>query len=203
MRCSRCNSVIDSFTGACSNCSYSNYNTFTSSDRLDSGQLDFDGYEPSNKNSRSFSGQPDTTSNYTSYGYVLASRRMRLLGLVLDWFLVGITLGIGWFIWFLFIAKYGKTPAKSILKTRLVTDTGYSAGVWKTLAHYYLPNFVAWVIAPFTFLGFFSLPYLFALVLAILETLAWVIPLVDSLFIFLPRRKRLVDYLLGTKVVRD
>ncbi len=203
MRCSKCNSVIDSFTGTCSKCSHHNYNTDTSSDRIESGQLDFDGYESSIRNSPSFSGQPATTSNYTSYSGELASRGMRFLGLVLDWFLVGITLGIGWFIWFLFIAKYGKTPAKFILKTRLVKDSGQSAGVWKTLAHYFLPNFIAWFIAPFTFLGFFSLPYIFALVFAILQTLAWVVPLLDSLCIFLPRRKRLVDYLLGTIVVRD
>ena len=202
MRCSNCAVENDGGSNFCRKCAYPLSGTKPESIAFGSSQLDFDG-DATPKNFGQSSSSNQFSASPTYYAGVQASRGMRLLGLILDWFLVGITLGIGWFIWFLLIARHGKTPAKQILKTRLVTDSGANAGTWRTFWHYYLPNIIAWVLAPFTFLGLFSLPYVFALVFAILETLAWLVPLVDSLFIFLPKRKRLIDYLLGTRVIRD
>lgn len=202
MRCSNCNVESDGGSNFCKKCVYPLSGTKTESSAFGSSQLDFDGYATPGNFGQS-SGSNEYNASPTYYAGVQASRGMRLLGLILDWFLVGITLGIGWFVWFLLIARQGKTPAKQILKTRLVTDSGANAGTWRTFWHYYLPNIFAWVVTPFTFLGLFSLPYVFALVFAILETLAWLVPLVDSLFIFLPKKKRLIDYLLGTRVIRD
>jgi uncharacterized RDD family membrane protein YckC len=126
---------------------------------------------------------------------------LRFAGVCLDFVLVGLTLGIGWFIWFMFVIKRGQTPAKFLLKTRLVHDSGVVPRFSITFWRYYIPNILNWILAPFGFLGFLSLPQAFALIIGFTQFFAWLIPMGDALLIFLPQRKRGVDYLFKTRVV--
>ncbi len=57
----------------------------------------------------------------------LATQGRRFAGFVLDVLLFAFTLGIGWLIWFLVIAGQGQTPAKQILKLRVVREDGQPA----------------------------------------------------------------------------
>jgi uncharacterized RDD family membrane protein YckC len=115
--------------------------------------------------------------------------------------IAGLTLGIGWFIWFLFLARRGQTPAKFLLKLRVVTESGFTPRFRVTFWRYYLPNILSWITAPFGILGLLSLPFLFAFILGVLQVAAWLIPTIDALFIFGPRKKRVVDFLFKTEVV--
>ncbi len=69
----------------------------------------------------------------------LASQGRRLAGAVLDGFLFVLTLGIGWVIWYLIVARGGQSPAKQLLRTRVIRDDGQSADLgWmliRDLAH--------------------------------------------------------------------
>ena len=57
----------------------------------------------------------------------LASQGRRVAGAVLDGFLFVLTLGIGWVIWYLIVARGGQSPAKQLLRTRVIRDDGQSA----------------------------------------------------------------------------
>ena len=57
----------------------------------------------------------------------LASQGRRLAGAVLDGFLFVLTLGIGWVIWYLIVARGGQSPAKQLLRTRVIRGDGQSA----------------------------------------------------------------------------
>jgi uncharacterized RDD family membrane protein YckC len=129
------------------------------------------------------------------------SRGLRFAGAVLDFVIAGLTFGFGWLVWFLFVIKRGQTPAKFLLKTRLVQEWGSVPKLSVTFWRYYIPNLLSWMLAPFAFLGLLSLPQAFALIFGLLQLLAWLLPMIDSLLIFLPARKRGVDYLFKTKVV--
>ena len=48
-------------------------------------------------------------------------------GAVLDGFLFVLTLGIGWVIWYLIVARGGQSPAKQLLRTRVIRGDGQSA----------------------------------------------------------------------------
>jgi len=128
-------------------------------------------------------------------------RGLRLAGAFLDFVIAGLTFGLGWLVWFLFVIKRGQTPAKFLLKTRLVREWGSVPSSSVTFWRYYIPNILSWVLAPFGILGLLSLPAALALIFFLLQLLSWLIPMIDSLLIFLPPRKRGVDYLFKTKVV--
>lgn len=128
-------------------------------------------------------------------------RGLRLAGAFIDFVIAGLSFGIGWLVWFLFVIKRGQTPAKFLLKTRLVREWGSVPSFSVTFWRYYIPNTLSWVLAPFGILGLLSLPAAFALMFGLLQVLSWLIPMIDSLLIFLPPRKRGVDYLFKTKVV--
>ncbi len=132
-----------------------------------------------------------------------APRWLRLAGAALDGFLSSISFGVGWFIWLCFIANKGLTPAKQILGMRIVdVQGGFPAPGWRVFLRHYLPLVIGIFLAPFSILGWFSLPYAFAFLLGALQVASFVIPLVDSLFIFGPRRQRLMDIFFSTRVVR-
>jgi uncharacterized RDD family membrane protein YckC len=118
-----------------------------------------------------------------------------------DFIIAGLTLGVGWFVWFVIVLRNGQTPAKTLFKTRLVHESGAIPSSSVTFWRYYIPNLLSWVLAPFGILGLLSLPAALALIFGFLQFLSWLIPLIDSLLIFLPPRKRGVDYLFKTKVV--
>ena len=63
-------------------------------------------------------------------GVVLSSKGRRFLGWLLEVVLIIVTLVIGWIIWSVVLWKYGESPAKSILKMRVVdAETGRAAPV--------------------------------------------------------------------------
>jgi uncharacterized RDD family membrane protein YckC len=113
-----------------------------------------------------------------------------------------LTLGVGWFVWFLLIAGRGQTPAKQIMRMQVVREQTGTPGFALTFWRYYIPNALNWLSLPFTVLGFFSLPFALATLISVVSTLAYLIPLTDALFIFTKRRKRLVDIIFHTRVVR-
>lgn len=64
---------------------------------------------------------------------VVASPGRRFCGLLLDWFLIGVTLGIGYFIWSIFTFRKGQTPAKQLLGMRVVRlSNSYATRYWGT-----------------------------------------------------------------------
>jgi uncharacterized RDD family membrane protein YckC len=187
MNCPDCDYAITSGRNACLNCGWIGSQSFHSQQQ-----------------GRTWAGAESLSGNYGSYSHTgdLASRGIRLGASVLDWALAGLTLGIGWFIWFVIVARRGQSPAKQILRLRVVSDRGGVPSRSVVLLRYFLPNAINWLIAPFGILGFLSMPYAFVLIYGILQVLAWIIPLVDALFIFTPRMKRGVDHMFRTKVVR-
>lgn len=72
-------------------------------------------------------------TTYETPEFELASQGRRLGAFVLDALLGVVTLGIGWLIWFLVIARRGQTPAKQILGLHIVRADGTAAGFWWTV----------------------------------------------------------------------
>ena len=52
----------------------------------------------------------------------LASQSRRLAGALLEVVLFVLTLGIGWIVWYLFVARNGQSPAKRLLGMRVMRD---------------------------------------------------------------------------------
>lgn len=62
---------------------------------------------------------------------MLSSQGKRLGGIFLEYLLLGLTFGIGWLLWSLYIYPRGQTPAKQLLKMRVVrVDQGEAADIW-------------------------------------------------------------------------
>jgi uncharacterized RDD family membrane protein YckC len=82
-------------------------------------------------------GEPSPTGGMVQSGPVgapLSSAGKRFGAYLLEALLYIVTLGIGWLIWSLIIWGNGQTPAKALLKMRVVrTDTGQVA-TWGTMA---------------------------------------------------------------------
>jgi uncharacterized RDD family membrane protein YckC len=125
-------------------------------------------------------------------GSVIATPGRRFKELLLEIVLAVVTLGIGWLIWFAVIAKDGQTPAKRILKLKVVnqntTDTVTTGVMWaRTLLVGLVLSIAASIIdggaegKANDFVGLLSL--------------------VDALFIFSVTRQRLIDRLLKTQVI--
>jgi uncharacterized RDD family membrane protein YckC len=66
--------------------------------------------------------------------YPKASIKHRLGGYLLDLGLAILTLGVGWIIWSLFAWRNGQTPAKQILKMRVVAEETRNNATWKHMA---------------------------------------------------------------------
>jgi hypothetical protein len=189
--CNNCLSDVEDNASSCSSCGYRQI--------VDIGQAPLAPAEVS-QNAK-FRRRVSFFSSPTQKNGDLASRGLRFLELVLDFVLAGLTFGVGWFIAFLILCRRGQTPAKFLLRMRLVTENVGTPRASVTFWRYYIPNLLTWLLAPFGILGFLSLPFAFAWTLALLQFLAAVIPLVDAIFIFGRARKRAVDYMFKTQVV--
>ena len=79
---------------------------------------------------------PTQTSDSSSSDIraMLASRGERFAGLVLEFVLVFVTLGIGWLFWSLIVWKDGLTPAKQILKMRVMRLEAREPASWAWMA---------------------------------------------------------------------
>ena len=73
---------------------------------------------------------PPITGSSSSSEYRYASFPHRLGGVSLDLGLFILTLGIGWFIWSLIVWGDGQTPAKKILKLRVLNETTGKPATW-------------------------------------------------------------------------
>jgi uncharacterized RDD family membrane protein YckC len=63
---------------------------------------------------------PQTSTPSLPTGVAIASPWLRLGAYLVEGILVGVTLGIGWLIWAAMIAGSGQTPAKRLLKMRVI-----------------------------------------------------------------------------------
>ena len=82
-------------------------------------------------------------------GPPLASPRRRLAGFALDVALTIPTLNLGWIIWFLIVARGGRSPAKQLLGMRVVREDGQPAGLGRML----IRDLVVKNIAPIVITG--------------------------------------------------
>lgn len=86
-----------------------------------------------NQSNDPFTGGATATGVQQGYGYsaqpyTLSSKGKRFGAALLDGLLVIVTLFIGWIIWWIILWKKGQSPAKSILKMRVLkADTGRCA----------------------------------------------------------------------------
>lgn len=147
--------------------------------------------------------------------YPKASIKHRLGGYFLDLALAILTLGVGWIIWSLFAWRNGQTPAKQILKMRVVAEEGRNNATWKHMA-------IRQLLIPLTFAipswilnqvgdnspvvtGEFSSDPLGGNGLSNLaDLISFSIALIDSLWIFKNgERKRVTDVWAKTIVVNE
>lgn len=92
--------------------------------------------------------------------YPKATPQHRLAGIALDIVLLISTCYIGWIIWSLVIWNQGLTPAKQILKMRVVSSVTGQAATWGHMAIRQLLIPVALTI-PFTILRIIADPWVF------------------------------------------
>lgn len=76
----------------------------------------------------------------------LATQGRRLAGFILDALLFVFTLGLGWLIWFLVIAGRGQTPAKQIIRLRVVREDGQTASYGWMLLREIGAKWIAFVV---------------------------------------------------------
>jgi uncharacterized RDD family membrane protein YckC len=127
-------------------------------------------------------------------GAVVASPGRRFQGLLLEILLAVVTLGIGWLIWFSFTAKTSQTPAKRILKMRVVSvNTTQSVTANVMWVRTVLIGLVLSILASILDNG----------VEGKANDLVSLISLIDALFVFSVTRQRLVDRILKTQVLDE
>ncbi len=64
---------------------------------------------------------------------VSAGPGRRLAGYLLESILGVITLGVGYLVWFVIVAKRGQTPGKQLLRMYVIKEDGTRAGGWYTV----------------------------------------------------------------------
>ena len=109
-------------------------------------------------------GQPAV---FSQPGVSFASSERRLAAFVLDIPLFGITLGVGWFIWYLIVAQSGRSPAKQILGIYVVREDGEGAGLGRMLLRDLVLRGIGmyalmWAVTPIGLAGFWVVLGIFA-----------------------------------------
>ena len=140
----------------------------------------------------------------------LATPQHRLGAAAVDAGLYIVTLGIGWAIWNLIMWGRGQTPGKQLLKIRVFGEVKNSPANWGhmlvrqsllpgTLTLFlYIPSLIFYIgNSQYEFSAISSI----AMLLLVMAYLAIVI--IDIVWIFGPRRRRLLDYLAKTYVVNE
>jgi uncharacterized RDD family membrane protein YckC len=147
--------------------------------------------------------------------YPKASIKHRLGGYLLDLGLAILTLGVGWIIWSLFAWRNGQTPAKQILKMRVVAEESRTNATWKHMAirQFLIPLTFAipsWILNQIgdnsaVVTGEFSSDPLGGSGLNDLaDLISFSVALIDSLWIFKNgERKRVTDVWAKTIVVNE
>lgn len=93
---------------------------------------------------------------YPSDQLVTAGPGRRLAGWFLDALLSVLTLGVGWFVWFLIVAGRGQTPGKQLLGMYIVLEDGTRAGWSNTILREVIIKWIFWVLSVLT-LGILTL----------------------------------------------
>ena len=147
--------------------------------------------------------------------YPKASIKHRLGGYFLDLGLALLTLGVGWIIWSLFAWRNGQTPAKQILKMRVVAEESRNNATWKHMAirQLLIPLTFAipsWILnqvgdnSPVVTGEFSSDPLNGDGLSNLADLISFSIALIDSLWIFKNgERKRVTDVWAKTIVVNE
>lgn len=136
---------------------------------------------------------------------VLATPQHRLGAVAVDIGLIFATSIIGWGIWSLIVWGKGQTPGKQLLKVRVLNEPTSKPATWgQMLIRQVL---IGWgIAAPYTFAyGFYVLNFnqgaLFGLVGCILLVIAFYV--LDIVWLFGPKNRRVIDYWSGTIVVNE
>lgn len=147
--------------------------------------------------------------------YPKASVQHRLGGFFLDLGLALITLGIGWVIWSLVVWRHGLTPAKQILKLRVVAEESRTNATWGHMAirQFLIPvtlSIPGWLLSqigdnsPVITEGFSSDPLEGRGLSSLSDIVSFTITAVDALWIFKDgQRKRVTDVWAKTIVVNE
>ena len=147
--------------------------------------------------------------------YPKASVQHRLGGYFLDLGLALITLGIGWVIWSLIVWRQGLTPAKQILKLRVVAEESRTNATWGHMAirQFLIPvtfSIPGWLLmqlgdsTPVVTGDFSSDPLEGRGLSSLGNVISFAITLTDSLWIFKNgERKRVTDIWAKTIVVSE
>ena len=141
---------------------------------------------------------------------VLASPGHRIGAIAVDAGLNLVTLGIGWFIWSLVTWTRGQTPGKSLLKIRVMNSKSGTPAKWGQMCirQVLIPSAIGLtVMIPYytwVFKGFSTenvTPGIIAFTFCVGIYLA--VYILDFVWLFGPRRKRLIDYWAGTVVINE
>ena len=138
----------------------------------------------------------------------IASRGLRFGAYLLDLVFLCLTLIIGWLIWTLIVWGRGQTPAKQVLKMRVMNSKNNRPAEWGQMA---IRNFVipaVYFISYFTLLvvsGAFDLIVSngFSLISSLIQLVYVIISIVDKLWIFRPEKQRLTDVIARTYVIKE
>ena len=139
---------------------------------------------------------------------VLATPGHRIGAIAVDIGLYIVTFGIGYFIWNLIVMAQGQSPGKQILKVRVMSEVTNKPANWGHMAirnflipmamalPFLIPYFV-WVFKDFSYnlSGVVLLGLSFGIYVAIL--------ILDIVWLFGSKRKRLIDYWAKTFVVNE
>lgn len=139
-----------------------------------------------------------------------ASSGHRIGATAVDAGLYVVTLGLGWFIWNLVTMAKGQSPAKSILKLRVINIANRQPANWGHM-------FIRQVLIPAALSIFYLIPYYFWIykgfstdvnpfafvTLGICFLLYLAVSITDFVWLFGPQKRRLLDYWAGTEVVNE
>ena len=128
------------------------------------------------------------TSEVSQVGLPYATPLLRFGAAFLEAALAIVTLGIGWFIWWLILISKGSTPARQILGLRIVNAKTMQP---VSSSQVFLRGFVVY------FLAFSALSSALSLVLF---GAGWLFTLVSALLVFRSTRQTLWDQMTGTTV---
>lgn len=146
----------------------------------------------------------NATSQSQYFGVVPISHSRRLGGLLLEIVLFWLTLGIGWFVWSCLLLVRAQSPSKQILDHVIVdVVTGRKVQWWRAGLRQFIPA----AIAIYSFFGplyYFTYTHgaLNELIVPIGGTAVLALLLiVDGLFMFTSKRRRLFDFIFNTTIV--
>jgi uncharacterized RDD family membrane protein YckC len=139
---------------------------------------------------------------------VLATPGHRIGAIAVEWGLQIVTFGIGHFIWNLVMMAQGQSPGKQLLKVRVMSESSNRPATW---GHMAIRNF----LIPLTIVMPFLIPYYVwvfkgftsnvsgIVLMGICLALYIGIMIVDLIWLFGEKRKRLIDYWAKTYVVNE